>query len=174
MISKAEIIKLPYSGQYKEKIYDISSPWNSSNWTWVKFLNEDLTEWCGEFRGSPRAVVISKKHNYVLVLTSDYLYQLDCLSEELIDYESHPQYQDLAVTPLGDIILADYNHIEVKGSTLEDMKLLESPIEMDMIKFHGWSNNKLLITCDELFNYDNHVELELDGVTLEINIKETM
>jgi hypothetical protein len=39
MISTAEIINLPYSGQYEEKIYDISSPWNSQEWTWVKFIN---------------------------------------------------------------------------------------------------------------------------------------
>lgn len=44
MIIKAKIIDQPCSGQYKESIYDISSPWNSQNWTWVKFLNEDFTD----------------------------------------------------------------------------------------------------------------------------------
>jgi len=44
MIIKAEIIDQPYSGQYKEKIYDISSQWNSQMWTWVKFFDEDYTE----------------------------------------------------------------------------------------------------------------------------------
>ncbi len=52
MISKAELINQSYSGQYKEKIYDIPSPWNSQDWTWVKFENDDFDEWCGEFRGS--------------------------------------------------------------------------------------------------------------------------
>ena len=42
---------------------------------------------------------------------------------------------------------------------------------MDMIKFNGWSNNKLSITCNELINWDNKFELELDGETLEITIK---
>jgi hypothetical protein len=42
---------------------------------------------------------------------------------------------------------------------------------MDMIRFHGWSNNKLTISCNEFLNWDNQVELELDGETLEITIK---
>jgi len=42
---------------------------------------------------------------------------------------------------------------------------------MDTIQFHSWSNNKLLITCDEFLNWNNQVELELDGNTLEINLK---
>lgn len=171
VITKAEIINQPYSGQFKERIYDISSPWNSPNWTWVKFEEEDYHEWCGEFRGSPRAVALSKKYNKVLVLTSDYLFQVDCYSGEITEYESEPQYQCLTVTPLGDFIIADYYGIEKIESTLNDKIPLESPIKMDTIKFHDWSNNKLLITCDEFLNWSNHVELELDGDTLEITVK---
>ncbi len=171
MIIEAEIIDQPYSGQYEERIYDISSPWNSQNWTWVKFLNDDFTEWCGEFRGLPINVAISKKHNHVLILTSDYLYQLDCLSMELIEYESQPQYKNLTVTPFGDFLVADYYSIDIIESSLEDKKLLESPIKMDLINFGQWAGNKLSITCDEFLNWDNHVELELDSETLKITIK---
>ena len=171
MITKAEIMTQPYSGEYKEKIYDIPSSWNSSNWTWVKFVEEDFNEWCGEFRGSPRAVALSKRHKKILVLTSDYLYQIDCCSGELIEYESQPQYQCLTVTPSGDFVIADYHDIEKMGITLSDKRLIKSPIQMDTIKFNGWSNNKLLITCDEFLNWSNHLELELDGDTFEITIK---
>ncbi|MGM9988654.1 MAG: hypothetical protein ACI35O_15730 [Bacillaceae bacterium] len=171
MITKADIIDLPYSGQYRERIYDIASSWNSPNWTWVKFEDEYFNEWCGAFRGSPREIAISKKHDKVLVLTSDYLFEIDCNSEELTDYESQPQYQCITVTPSGDFIIADYYAIEKIESTLKDKRLLESPIKMDIIKFNGWTNNKLLITCDEFLNWSNHVELELDGDTLEITIK---
>ena len=171
MIIEAEIINQPCSGQYKERIYDISSPWNSQNWTWVKFKNEDLTEWCGEFRGLPRCVAISKKHNHILILTSDYLFQLDCLSGDLIEYESQPQYQSLTVTPSGDFIVADYYSIDLIESTLKVNKPVESPIKMDMIKFHDWSNNKLSITCEEFLNRDNRVELEFDGETLKLTVK---
>lgn len=101
LITKVEIIDQPYSGQYKERIYDISSPWNSQHWTWVKFENEDFSEWCGEFREHPRAVAFSKKYRNVLVLTSDFLFKIDCLSGELTEYESQPQYQSLTVTPSG-------------------------------------------------------------------------
>lgn len=171
MIIKAEIIDQPCSGQYKERIYDISSQWNSQNWTWVKFLNEDYSEWCGEFRGLPRNVAISKKYNHVLILTLDYLFELDCHSTELIEYEFQHQYQNLTVTPLGDFLVADYYSIDIIKSSLEDKKPVESPIKMDMIKFGGWSDNKLFITCNEFLNWDNHMELELDSETLEITIK---
>ncbi|MED5051287.1 hypothetical protein P9850_05340 [Anoxybacillus rupiensis] len=171
MITKAELINQPYSGQYKEKIYDISSPWNSQNWSWIKFTNDDLTEWCGNFRGFPRDVAISNKYNIVLVLTSDYLFKLDCFSEELVEYESHPQYRSLTVTPLGDFVLADYYDIEIIKSNLEDKIPVHSPIKMDNIQFYGWSNNKLSIICDEFLTGNHHVELELDGETFEITFK---
>jgi hypothetical protein len=48
---------------------------------------------------------------------------------------------------------------------------VESLIEMDTIKFHSWTKNKLLISCDEFLNENNHVELELDSETLEITIR---
>ncbi len=172
MITKAEIINQPYSGQYREIIYDISSPWNSQSWTWIKFEDGDFNEWCGEFRGFPRAVALSKKFNIVLVLTSDYLFQIDCQSGELTNYEPQPQYQSLTVTPSGVFIIADYYDIEKIESTFEDKIMLESPIKMDSIKFGRWSKNKLSITCDEFLNWDNHVELELDGDTLEITKKD--
>ncbi|MDR4946072.1 hypothetical protein [Neobacillus cucumis] len=173
MITKAEIINQPFSGQYKERIYDIKSSWNSPDWTWVKFEDEDFNEWCGEFRGSPRGVAVSTKYKTVLVLTSDYLFQVDCDSGELTEYESEPQYQCLTVTPSGDFVIADYYHIEKIESSLKDTKRVKSPIKMDTIMFHGWSKNKLLITCDEFLNWDNHLELELDGYTLEITLKDT-
>lgn len=42
---------------------------------------------------------------------------------------------------------------------------------MDLIKFGQWTGNKLLITCYEFLNWDNHVELELDSETLKVIIK---
>jgi hypothetical protein len=41
MVIDADIINQPYSGQYKERVYDNDSPWNSQGWTWVKFTNDD-------------------------------------------------------------------------------------------------------------------------------------
>lgn len=172
MITKADIIKQPYSGQYKERLYDVSSPWNSQKWTWVKFEDEDFNEWCGEFRGFPRDVALSKKFNTVLVLTSDYLFQIDCHSEEVTEYESQPRYQSLTVTPSGDFLITDDYFIEKIESTIKDKKPLESPIKMDTIKFNGWSSNKLSISCTEFLNWNNHVELDIDGETLEITKKD--
>ncbi|APH06454.1 hypothetical protein [Bacillus weihaiensis] len=171
MIIKAEIITQPYSGEFTEKIYDIPNKWTSQDWTWIKFSNNDLTEWCGNFRGFPREVAVSKKHSCVLVLTSDYLFNLDCISGELTEYEYQPQYQSLTVSPSGDFILADYYEIKIIKSTLTERKHVVSPIKMDLIKFHKWSNNKLSISCEEFLSW-NHVELELDGKTFEVSVKD--
>lgn len=171
MIISVDIISQPFSDQYMEKIYNISSPWNSTDWTWVKFVNEDFTEWCGEFRGLARDVALSKKYNIILLLTSDYLYKLDVTHGELVEYISQPQYQSISVTPLGDFIVADDYHIYTIETSLNEDKSLSSPIEMDNIRFHDWSNNKLLITCEEFLNWDKHVELELDCETLKISVK---
>ena len=169
MIIKAEIIVQPKSGHYKERIYDISSQWNSQEWTWVKFENDDFNEWCGEFRGSPRGVAISKKYKNVLVLTSDYLYQVNCQSEELNEYESQSLYQNITVTPFGDFIVANDYFMEKIGSTLDDKILLDIPAEIDGIKFNGWTDNLLSITCEDYSG--KHIAMELDSETLEITIK---
>ena len=174
MIIEAVIIQQPYSGQYAERIYDVASPWNSQKWTWIKFSKEDLNEWCGEFRGAPRDVVISKKHRTILVLTSDYLYQLNGISGELIEYEEAHQYRCLTVTPGGDFIIADHSNIELIESSLSEKRDIKSPIQMDMIEFHGWTKNMLSIICDEFLNWNRHIRLELDGETLEINVIEDL
>lgn len=170
MIIKAEIITQSYSGEFKEKIYDIPSSWNSQDWTWIKFTNDDLSEWCGNFRGFPRGVAVSSKHSCGLVLTSDYLFKLDCVSGKLTEYESQPQYRSLTISPSGDFIIADYYDIAIINSNLAEKKYVESPIKMDMIKFHNWSNNKLSITSEEFLSWDR-VELELDGKTFEVIVK---
>lgn len=171
MISNAKITKQPTSGDYEERIYDISSNWNSQQWTWIKFINNDSYQWIGEFRGYPIDVALSTKYNCVLILTSDYLFQLDCSTYEIIDYEEQPQYKNLTVAPSGDFIVADYYHIELIKGILSEREELQSPIEMDMINFGEWNNNKLKITCEEFLNWSNTVKLELDGDSFEITMK---
>ncbi|MGE7835447.1 hypothetical protein [Viridibacillus arvi] len=174
MITNAEIIEQPYSGHFKERIYDISNQWNSQDWTWIKFEEENYNEWCGQFRGAQRAVALSRKHNQTLVATSDFLFQIDCASGELTEFMSRDEtetiYQDLTVTPFGDFIIADYHNIEIIGETINDRQLLYIPIAIDMIKFNGWSENKLSISCEDLGISDSKIELELDATTFEINV----
>ena len=74
MICRAEYIQQPYSGEYIEKIYDIESPWNSSDWTWIKFTEEDVV-WCGEFRGKYRGISFSEKLGIVVGLVSFALFE---------------------------------------------------------------------------------------------------
>lgn len=112
MIIEAEIIGRPYSGEYLERVYDNDSEWNSQSWTYIKFTNDDYSEWCGHFRGNPRQVAISATNNIILVLTSDSLFQLERSTGTLTDFENQPQYQHLSITPKGDFILADYYSLE--------------------------------------------------------------
>ena len=99
MIENCEIINQPYSGEFEERIFDIQSPWNSSSWTYVKFINSDFFEWCGVFRGQARKIANSKIRNEILVLTCDYLWKLNRVNGEPIEIEDQPQYQNLTVTP---------------------------------------------------------------------------
>lgn len=168
MITKAEIINQPVSGEYKERIYDIESPWNSLNWTWVRFEDESGT-WCGEFRGEPGKVVLSTEYRKVLILTSDYLYVLDCDSAEIIEYESQPQYSDLIVTPYGDFLVTDDYGIELFGESLKKKETITVPSQMDRIQFHEWVGNRLRISCCEFLNWERKVELYLDIDTREMS-----
>jgi hypothetical protein len=171
MIIEAEIISQPYSGEYTERIYDNESAWNSQSWTFIKFTNDDYSEWCGQFRGFPKQVAISTLKNIVLVLTSDYLYQLDLETGILTDLEDQPQYQNLTVAPNGDFILADYYNFEKVTTSIKQKTSIESPIQMDIIEFKNWENSKLEFTCDEFLNWDRHLIMTYDSQTNKIEIR---
>lgn len=171
MIIKAEIISQPYSGEYNEKVYDNENAWNSQNWTFIKFTNNDYSEWCGQFRGFPREVAISTIQDIVLVLTSDYLFQLDRETGNLTDFEDKPQYQNLTTAPNGNFILADYYNFEKITISIKHKIPVESPIQMDIIKFKNWDKTKLEFTCDEFLNWDRHLTMTYDSETNKIEIK---
>lgn len=170
MIIDAELINQPYSSDYHEKIYDISTPWSSSEWTWVKFTTDAHREWCGNFRGSPRGVAVSEKYNCILVLTSDFLYKLSSSDGELLAYEAEPQFQVLTVTPSGEFIAADCYSIVKLEPDLKTTQPLKSPIEMDDISFGEWKNSTLTIQCTEFLNDANKVTLELHGEMFEVSL----
>ncbi len=171
MIIEAEIISQPYSGEYTERIYDNESAWNSQSWTFIKFTNDDYSEWCGQFRGFPRQVGVSKFRDIVLVLTSDYLFQLDRKTGDLKELEDQPQCQNLTTTPNGDFILADYYSFEKVTTSIKQRELIESPIQMDIIEFKKWDNEKLEFTCDEFLNWDRHLTMTYNSETNKIEIK---
>lgn len=171
MIIEADIISQPYSGVYTERIYDNESAWNSQSWTFIKFTNDDYSEWCGQFRGFPRQVGVSKFRDIVLVLTSDYLFQLDRKTGDLKELEDQPQYQNLTTTPNGDFILADYYNFEKVTTSIKQREPIESPIQMDIIEFKKWDNEKLEFTCDEFLNWDRHLTMTYNSETNKIEIK---
>ena len=170
MICSAELIEQPYSGQYVEKIYDIKSPWDSSEWTWIKFVDED-GEWCGEFRGTYRGVSVSKNFGVVIVLTSDYMYELDINTAELIGYEPQLNFIDITTSPKGDIFLTDGYSVEFlvnnEMGKIELIAIPHIPVQPDNLRFVEWNDNILKIRCDEFLNWENEVELYLDCETME-------
>jgi len=171
MIIESKLIEQPYSGKYKETIFDVESNWNSSDWTYVEFIEKDFNTWCGVFRGAPRGISFSKKHKSILILTSDYLYEMNSLNSTLVDYEANEVYKNLTVDEIsGDFLISDEYKIEIIQLPLSNKVLIESPIEMDLIEFTSWSNNKLKIVCSELTNWDNQFYLELDPKLRKINI----
>jgi len=173
MIIEAEIINQPYSGTYTERIYDNESQWNAQSWSFIKFTNSDYSEWCGQFRGFPKQVAISPANKIILVLTSDYLYQLDIESGNLECLEGQHPYQNLTVAPSGDFILTDYYNLEKVTTSINQKEFIESPVRMDMIEFRKWEDSKLEFTCDEFLNWDRHLTMTYDSETNKIEIKNT-
>ena len=171
MIINAKIIGQPYSGEYLERVYDNASEWNSQNWTFIKFTNDDYTDWCGQFRGFPVNVAISTVYNIVIVLTSDYFFQIDIKSGDLLEIEAQIQYQNLTSAPNGSFIISDFNNFSKITSNIKLKEKIESPIEMDIIEFKNWDSNKLEFTCDEFLNWDRHLTMLYDCNTNKIEIK---
>lgn len=170
MIKVVEHINQPISGKYEEKVYGIQSVWNSPNWTWLKFTTDDYSEWCGEFRGKYIGHAISNKYKSILVLTSDYFYQLSMIDGELQHYEDKPEYINLTVTPEGEYIVSDYSGIYLINETIKDVTPIVLPLNLDMIIFKGWKDSKLGIDADEFMNWDNHIKLELDSNLMQIKV----
>ncbi len=171
VIVQAQIIDQPLSGVYHERIFDNQSPWNSQSWTWVKFTEKEGLDWVGHFRGSPKATAVSSLLDETIVLTSNYVFRLDNNNGDLKELEESPPYNDLTVAPSGHFIFADYYRIEVMNSSLTDKRIINAPIEMDMIKFNRWENNKLLFSCDEFANWSRHLLMELNTINWEIKIR---
>lgn len=161
MIRDATIIEQPYSGIYRERIYDISSPWNSSEWTWVKF-DDDGEMWCGEFRGVAKGIGLSKRYNKVFILTSDYLYVLLCVNGELLEYERNPQYNSMTVTPQGDVLVSDDYSISIITQNLDEKEYIDTPFETDMIRFQGWIGDRLKMSCYKFLEWGNEIEIFSD------------
>lgn len=174
MIIEAKVISQPYSGEFKERIYDNESYWNSQSWTFIKFTNEDYSEWCGHFRGFPKQVAISKPNNIVLVLTNDCLYQLELQTGNLTDLENGTPYKNMIVAPNGDFIFADYYNLEKCVTSIKQMTSIESPIKMDNIEFNKWDGLKLEFTCEEFLNWDRHLIMIYDSEKNKIEIKKNL
>jgi hypothetical protein len=168
MIDKAEIVSQPFSGQYEERIYNYESENNSQSWTFVKFYNEDFSEWIGHFRGFPKQIAVSKVHNLILVLTSDYLYELDKETGNLLELEIQTLYQNLTLAPNGSFLLVDYSSFTKVTTSIKNEENILSPIKMDNIQLIKWENRKLQFTCEEYLKWERSLTMAYDCDTNNI------
>lgn len=167
MIVDAVRIDQPYDGEYRERIYDIRSVWNSSDWTWIRFTEDDGEEWCGEFRGEYKGVVVSDKLGVAVVLTSDYMYMLDIHDAALADHLSQPNYTDITCSPPGDIFVTDGYRLEMlTGNRIACRKSIPTPVCPDSLRFSEWKGNVLKMTCYALLTWEER-ELFWDSVSLQ-------
>lgn len=172
MLYKLTHIEQPYSGEFEEKIYNIESPWNSSDWSWIKFEEDDRT-WCGEFRGKYRGAVFSRKLGIIVVLTSDYMYILDMESKELIEYERQPAYIQIIATPLDDILLSNGYDLEIfKGKELASIASIVLPVQVSCLEFMEFEGNLLKILCEEFYHWGHRLMILLDCDSLSVTVKE--
>lgn len=171
MIVSAKNISLPYSGVYKERIYDGNENYhfNSQEWCFVEFTNDDYSVWCGHFRGEFKALTIFEKNSFILVLTSDYFYKLDKNTGDLIALTENLMYEEATSAPNGDIIISDSYNIE-KITENDEQILIESPIQMDSIEFKGWEGHLLKFECYEFLNWQNYFEMIYNNETNQISI----
>jgi hypothetical protein len=161
MIAGADIISQPYAGEYEERIYDNESPWNSQVWSFVRFWETDGKEWVGQFRGEPLGVSVSVPLKTCMVLTSDYLFELDIENGDLISIDDRPGYRSISVAPDGWYVVADYYHF-YKLNSASNRTALNGPIEMDSIEFESWNGERLRFKCDEFTNWERHLVMDLD------------
>lgn len=168
MIIEAEIVNQPISGQFREIIYDNNSPWNSDQWTFIKFTDSDLSEWIGQFRGFPKKVKVSDKRCETIVLTSDYIYRLDSNTKEIIESDKDSSYHNLAVAPSGEFILANNYDIEVMVNSLKNKRKIKGPFDMDSIEFQEWKGSNLVFTCEQIPGWEKEFIFELDTVDWKI------
>lgn len=167
MIISAEAIEQPLAGVYRERIYDIAYDWNSGDWTWIKFTEDDH-EWCGEFRGAYAGVAVSKKHGVVVVLTSNHLYVLDMQSAEVRESISGHPYTAMTCSPLDDIILTDgYELAMFTRDNIASIQPISTPIQPDCLEFLEWQDNVLKMTCYEFLNWSNRPTLYLDSESMK-------
>ena len=154
---QVEIIPQPYSGAYKEVIYDIENAWNSSSWTWVKFTNDDGNETVGQFRGAPITVQSSEVKKEIIVLTSDHVFRLNTTDLTLIETQSDTLYENVTVSPDGTFIFCDSFEVEKMNDSLSSMIVIEAPFKMHFIQFKKWKDHLLEFTCD---NEENNYQSE--------------
>ncbi|WP_195987575.1 hypothetical protein [Clostridium sp. D53t1_180928_C8] len=174
MIIGAEIIGQPYSGEYKEVIYDIPCiHWKSEYWGWVRFTNQDYSEWCGDFRGKILGVEMSKRFNSILILTTDCLFVLDKTTGELIDNNVRPEYEQLTLSPLEEYILVSYGEILIIKDSTNDLVKVNIPSNVYSVKFLEWQGHNLILKFEDCNGIDMYSNVSLDSKTYEIVLNNT-
>lgn len=179
MLITAQLIELPISGTYPEKIYD--APFSTENWTWVKFEDESYDAFYGQFRGNPRTVILSTENLFCYVLTDTFLYEVnrenpsDFQVRDFID-DTFRTIRNVTLSPNGKLILSDYYTIFTINSPicqlsglLEDALIeIENPFNLDDIEFNEWQGNLLHINA-QTFIVGEPIKLIYNATTYQFS-----
>lgn len=170
MIISAEVISQPLSGEYEEVVYDFSSEWKSAYWGWIKFTDDDYSEWVGEFRGEVIGIEISERFNSVLVLTKDCLFLLDRSTNKVVEIVEDPEYVQIILSPQQEYIVASDYEIAVIRESAKKPYYINISGAISCIRFRGWKEDKLILNCEDYLEYGEEIDLSLDSETFEIDI----
>lgn len=169
MIINLEIINQPYSGEYKEIIFDgpKDAP-KSKYWSWIKFINEKSLSWCGIFRGSIIGVEISTVFNNILVVTDSFLYMLDKKTGKLLEVIENEEYTQITLSPFGEYILATSSDIVVITNSINKLIHIEFSKTLFCMKFLKWEGYMLHIECEDYMNSYEIRTLLLNSKTYQL------
>lgn len=103
-------------------------------------------------------------------MTSDYLFSIDLNNGDLIEFYERPGYINLIAINDGNFLVSDYYNITKILDKLSITKHVESPIQMDLIKFELWDGNFLNFSCDEFLNWNRHLKMRYNSKTDEVTI----
>lgn len=169
MIISIEIINQPYSGEYKEIIFDgpKGSP-RSEYWSWVKFIDEKYLSWCGVFRGNIVGVETSTVFNNILVVTDSFLYMIDKKTGKLLEIRENTDYIQITLSPFGEYILATSSDIVAITHSIDRLIYIEFSKTLFFMKFLKWEGYMLHIECEDCINSHEVKTLLLNSKTYQL------
>lgn len=160
MIQTAEITAAPLSGQFPELIYPAPKP-SSSDWTWVRFEDEEYNVFYGQFQGASKIIAVSEKIDYCYVLVDYFLYEINRNNpNEYTVFDVIEDFslliQNIAILPTGQLLLTDHYRFYLSNAPLQKSESQFTELETTVcsvadIEFQKWEGPLLHMNAFEFF-----------------------